>query len=235
MNKQRVNELIGLLFLTVGVLIFISLVSYNPSDLSFFTSVPSENISNFAGIAGAYVAAAILFVFGWGAHIIPTVCLTWAVSKFIDKEPQKIYLKITGTVVLFLASCILLSMLFEATNTAKVQAGGVVGLFLSNLLVKYFGGIGTYLIAATLVFMSALLATEFLILPFVITLYDGLKEKLKIEKATVVHKGLSQKTSIAKGLRSKINKGTSMDVEEEDEAPLEIKVKKPKSSRENAP
>ena len=176
MNKQRVNELLGLIFLAIAVLVLISLISYNPEDLKFFTSSPNKGISNFAGISGAYVAAALLFVLGRGAYIIPILCLAWAVNKFIGREPQKIYLKISGTIVLFLASSILLSMVFDATNVDKAKAGGVIGLFLSNLLTRYFGDAGTYVIAIMLVVMSALLATEFLILPFVAIVYKKTKQ-----------------------------------------------------------
>ncbi len=175
-NKQRVNELLGLIFLAIAVLVLISLISYDPEDLKFFTSSPAKRVSNFAGVSGAYIAAALFFVLGQSAYIIPILCLAWAINKFIGREPQKIYLKISGTVVLFLASSIVLSMLFDATNADKVKAGGIIGLFLSNLLTKYFGNVGTYVIAIMLVIMSAILATEFLILPFVVIIYKKTRE-----------------------------------------------------------
>lgn len=196
MNKQRINELIGLIFLAIGILVLISLISYHPEDLKFFTSSPNIRVNNFVGITGAYIAAALFFVLGWGAYIIPILCLAWAVNKFIGREPQKIYLKISGTVVLFLTSSILLSMLFNATNVDKIRTGGVIGLFLSNLLVRYFGNIGTYLIAAMLVVMSALLATEFLILPFVVVVYKRVKEYLFAWKKVTLHRRRAKITTL---------------------------------------
>lgn len=186
MNKQRINEIFALAFLAIGVLVIISLISYSPDDLKFFTSSANARVNNFTGIIGAYIAASFFSVLGWGAYIIPFLCLAWAVNKFIGREPQKIYLKATGAVVLFLASSILLSMLFDATNADKVMAGGIVGLFLSDKLIRYFGSLGTYIIAIMLVIMSALLATEFLILPFAVVLYKKLKHLVSGWKRTRV-------------------------------------------------
>lgn len=184
-KQQRLNEIIGLVFLAIFALVFISLISYTPQDIKFFTSSPNRYVRNFAGIVGAYIAAGLFFTLGWGAYIIPFLCLTWAVNKFLGREPQKIYLKISGTMVLFLASSILLSMVFNATNADKVKAGGIIGLFLSNLLTKYFGTIGTYIISVMLIAMSALLATEFLILPFVVVLYKKFKDTFFIFRRPV--------------------------------------------------
>ena len=196
MTKQRTNELLGLIFLAVAVLVLISLFSYNAEDLRVFTSSPNRGVGNFAGIIGAYMAATLFFVLGWSAYIIPFLCLAWAVNKFIGREPQKIYLKVSGTIVLFLASSILLSMLFSASNTDMVKAGGVVGLFLSNLLTRYFGNIGSYVIAIMLIIMSALLATEFLILPFIVILYKKLKENLFTLRRPTIYKRKSGITTL---------------------------------------
>ena len=39
MKQQRINEIIGFLFLAVGVLIFISLATYDPADITAQWSV----------------------------------------------------------------------------------------------------------------------------------------------------------------------------------------------------
>ncbi len=189
MKKQRINELYGLIFLAIAILVLISLISYDPGDLKVFTSNANRQVHNFAGIVGAYIAAALFSLLGFSAYIVPCLCFIWAVNKFIGAEPQKVYLKVSGTVVLFLANSILLSMLFNSSNADKVKAGGITGLFLSNLLTRYFGIIGTYVIAITLVAMSALLATEFLILPFAALLYKKIKEYIvTFKKAPVLHR-----------------------------------------------
>ena len=36
MNKQRMNELVGLVFLGIAILALLSLISYNPGDVAFF-------------------------------------------------------------------------------------------------------------------------------------------------------------------------------------------------------
>ncbi|MBN1405036.1 MAG: DNA translocase FtsK [Candidatus Omnitrophica bacterium] len=188
MNKQRINEIFGLAFLAVAILVLISLVSYNPDDVRFLSSASQRQVDNFAGIVGAYIAAGLFFTLGWGAYIIPFLCFTWAANKFLGREPQKMYLKISGTIVLFLASSILLSMIFGSTNVMKVKSGGVIGLFLSDSLIRYFGRVGTYVLAVMLVIMSALLATEFLIIPFIILSYSKIKTYFTGWRSPTLHR-----------------------------------------------
>ncbi|UCH12595.1 MAG: DNA translocase FtsK 4TM domain-containing protein, partial [Candidatus Omnitrophota bacterium] len=199
MSRQRINEFKGLIFLAIAVLVLISLISYSSEDLRFFSSSPNSQVSNFAGIIGAYIAAGLFFLLGWSAYIIPFLCLAWAVNKFIGREPQKFYLKVSGTIVLFFASCILLSMLFNGANVDKVKAGGITGLFLSNLLIRYFGYIGTYVISVMLIAMSALLATEFLILPFIVVLYKKFKEYFAVVKKPIFSKKRTKATTPKEG------------------------------------
>lgn len=167
MTQQRINEILGFVYFAIAVLVLISLMTYDPMDLEFFASTPNASLHNFVGIIGAYIGAILFFLIGKSAYIIPFLCFIWAVDRFTSQQPQRSLIKFSGTAVLFLATSSFLSLVFNGSGTARMSAGGISGMFLSSLLEKYFGAVGSYVIVCTLMVLSILLATEFLIIPFV--------------------------------------------------------------------
>jgi len=179
LSPQKRNEVLGLIFLAVSVLIFIALISYDPDDLGFYSSHPNMQIRNLVGIIGAYIAGIMVFLIGATSFIVPFLTLSWSFSKFLGKERQKLYIKTIGTVILFLSASSLLSLIYTGEAVASFKSGGLVGIFVSGYLVRYFGYSGTYIVLTTLVILSILIATEFLVLPFAVSLF-GLLAKFFI-------------------------------------------------------
>ena len=90
-------------------------------------------------------------------------------SKFLGKTPQKIYIKTIGTAILFLSASGILSLISAGEADVSFMNGGLCGMFVSGHLLKYFGHPGAYIVLSTLVILSFLIATEFLIFPFVVS------------------------------------------------------------------
>lgn len=178
LSPQKRNEVWGFIFLAISILIFIALISYKQNDLSFYSSSPNSQINNLVGVIGAYISGFLVFLIGAASFIIPFLTLSWSVSKFLGKEPQKLYIKTIGTVILFLSASSLLSLLSTEESVASFRNGGFIGTFISGQLVRYFGMPGTYVVLATLVILSILIATEFLILPFVASLFGLLTKSV---------------------------------------------------------
>ncbi|MCX5715563.1 MAG: DNA translocase FtsK [Candidatus Omnitrophica bacterium] len=190
LDDAKRNEIWAIFFLAVAVLIFISLVSFDTDDISFQSSGLNDHTRNFAGIIGAYLGWALFFLIGLSSYIIPIVILFWAAGRFLGTRPQKFYIKLVGTLILIFAASTLLSMFFYDDKTMRFQKGGIVGLALSDFLVKYFGRMGSFIITAAFLLLSMLLATEFLILPFIVTGVRWLKELISkaknLRKTTVL-------------------------------------------------
>ncbi len=166
MTQQRINEIVGFIYIAIAILVLASLMTYEPADLEFFASTANVKLHNFVGIIGAYIGAILFFLIGWSAYIIPFLCFVWAIDRFTSQQPQRSLIKFSGTAVLFLATSSLLALIFNGASIARMKAGGIFGMFLSSLLDKYFGTVGSYIIVSTLIVLSILLATEFLIIPF---------------------------------------------------------------------
>lgn len=187
MDQQRINEIVGFACLGIGVLVLVSLVTFAPDDLRFFVSTPNTPLHNFVGIIGAHIAASIFFLIGKSGYVIPLLCLIWAVNRFTSQESQRLYIKASGTVVLFLALSSFFALTFSATDVDRMNAGGICGLMLSILLERYLGIFGAYITVLALLVLSILLATEFLIIPFITALFTKADEVLlEIRKRQIV-------------------------------------------------
>jgi len=178
LDEAKKNEIWALGFLVIAVLISISLISFDRDDIPFLTSTPSARIHNFGGIIGAYVGWALHFLIGFSSYVIPIVILFWSAGRFLGVRPQRFYIKLIGTVVLIISTSTLLSIVFAENSTTRFAKGGIIGLVFSDFLGTYFGKVGSIVIAAAFLLLSLLLATEFLIFPFVAAAYRLAKRML---------------------------------------------------------
>lgn len=174
MKQERINEIWGVLLFAVTILILVSLLSYDQNDLSWFTSHPNIYTKNYAGIIGAYIGAVLFSLIGFSAYVIPVLTATWAIGKFLGRVPQKFYIKLLGTSVLFIALSAFLSMIGPPQDVVKVKWGGLLGWRFSEFFIKYLGRLGAYIVVITLGLLSVLLATELLILPIFLSLVNSI-------------------------------------------------------------
>ncbi|MFA5142740.1 MAG: DNA translocase FtsK [Candidatus Omnitrophota bacterium] len=177
MDKTRWNEIQAILLFAVAILIFTSLITFSFQDLSAFTSNPNVPVRNFAGLFGVYIGAALFFLMGLSSYVIPLLVVSWAVARLYGITPQKILFKLFGTLFLILASSSIFSLIGRGDNSFRFSLGGIAGLIFSDFLVKYLGRGGAILVIVVLFLLSVLLATEFLLLPFLVNLFSRIRGK----------------------------------------------------------
>ncbi|NQT06001.1 MAG: DNA translocase FtsK [Candidatus Omnitrophica bacterium] len=175
MKQERINEIWAIFFFAMTVIAFVSLFTFNPSDTSFYTSNPNRPVNNFAGVVGAHFSALLIFSLGKASFVIPFLTLIWAAGRFIGRIPQKFYVKVLGAAVFIIASSSMLSLMNRYDSVIRFSSGGIIGLGFSSFLIKYFSVVGSYIILSTLLVLSLLLATEFLLFPFLFIAYTRLK------------------------------------------------------------
>ncbi|MCD5390962.1 DNA translocase FtsK, partial [candidate division NPL-UPA2 bacterium] len=159
-SQARKNEMWGFLLLALSIFTFISLFSFDPKDISFYTFPPNRPPHNYAGWLGAHLAFGLYFSFGWAAYLIPALTLVWSLSKFGGRTPQMLHAKLIGILLVLVASSTLLTLKNLVQAEAKFRAGGVVGYLFSHKLTDWSGTGGAYLIVAVLFALGILLATE---------------------------------------------------------------------------
>lgn len=185
MQKEKINEILAILLLTVGVFIFLSLITFDSNDIPLYTSTPNSPVRNFAGSVGAYTSGFLFFLMGISAYAIPILFLIWGANRLFRTTGQRLSIRIAGTAILILSASSLTSMIVDGSRAEEFRYGGTFGFFLSKIMVKYCGAIGSYLIFSALLILSLVLATEFMIFPALLKLKGILatffkKIKLKI-------------------------------------------------------
>src|SRR6056297_77974 len=82
--EKRGKELLGLVLLGVGVVAAMMIGSYHPDDPSWM-SATEEPVRNWLGRAGAYVAAPLFMIVGWGAWGLAIVAGVWGLRFAIHR------------------------------------------------------------------------------------------------------------------------------------------------------
>ncbi len=222
MDQKKLNEIWAIGLIVATILLFISLLSFDAGDISYYTSIVNSPIKNLAGVAGAYLGGIIFFIMGWSGYILPILTLIWATNRLLGNEPEKLYLKLSGVLVLIVTSSSFFSLFVYDDPSARFRDGGLVGLIFSDFFVKYFGMVGAFIVTSALFLLSVILATEFLVFPIFIGFAKFVFGTLKLLK----NKTLKQKTlpPVSKKIRdAKIPINTSVNETETPPSKLNLK------------
>lgn len=177
--KEKRNEIEAILFLTAGIFIILSLATFNPNDISLFTLNPNSPIRNLCGFLGAWTGGILFFLMGISAYAITALFFIWGINRLVCAEEQKLHGRLTGTVILILTTSSLASIVMRGASMEEFRTGGTIGFFLSKILLRYFGPIGSYIILLSLFALSLVLATEFMIFPIFFKVCKVLSDFIK--------------------------------------------------------
>src|SRR5690606_16971521 len=109
-KNSKMNEVVAVALLAVAVLVFLCLVSYTPSDPTFNTA-SGEDVQNWIGVVGAYLAELLLSIVGIIAYLLPALLalIAWRVFRSESLKP-KIH-RVVGFVLFIISSTGLVGML----------------------------------------------------------------------------------------------------------------------------
>ena len=82
---NRLIEILGIFIICLGILVFISLISYSPSDPNFIFPENTE-IKNILGIQGSYIADFFIQSSGLISFLLPITILITGINIFRNKE-----------------------------------------------------------------------------------------------------------------------------------------------------
>jgi S-DNA-T family DNA segregation ATPase FtsK/SpoIIIE len=164
-RNRRLAEFLGLLSFGVSLMLLISLGTYNPSDPApFFKAGTTGPARNFIGPMGAFLAELLVpQLFGFAALLIPLVLGWVGWSLFWCRPFDAVYTKGAGLLVMLLSTTALLSMAVGTVpfGGETLRAGGAAGELLASVLIGSFNRTGAYIVLATSLFVSIILATQF--------------------------------------------------------------------------
>jgi S-DNA-T family DNA segregation ATPase FtsK/SpoIIIE len=163
------NEVVAIILLGVGTLLFLALISYNPKDLPSwvpwsYLSPPNKPVQNFIGPFGAIFAGFCYLTLGAASYLLAGVLLFFGAAKLFHANLRLIAR--VPWIILFIASgaCLLqlqTSHLRGWRLAFNIQGpGGWVGyVFGKTLLLASMGKIGSIILLSGIYVASLILMT----------------------------------------------------------------------------
>jgi len=156
------KQVAAVLWLSLYIVTFLSLLSYDPGDLGFNSYPPNPNPSNFIGDVGAGLAGLLYLGFGFGAYLLPLLSLCCCGASFLGIEIKWRWKPVW--LLLFLVSICSLLDLQHIGGWRLIQdqynidsPGGILGSYIIQLSVPYaLGKVGAGVLFATLFGISAI-------------------------------------------------------------------------------
>jgi S-DNA-T family DNA segregation ATPase FtsK/SpoIIIE len=158
------NEVMGLVLLGAGTVLFLALISYTPKDVPswvWFSSVspPNNPAQNFIGPTGAIIAGFMYLTFGAASYLVATILLGFGGAKLflagfriIKRLPWAVAFIVSGASVLHLQSWFLYTWRHEFNIMGP---GGWTGYWFGVLLLGMLGQLGS-IIALSVVYLISL-------------------------------------------------------------------------------
>ena len=162
-RASRRNEILAILFLAVGLLLALCLVSaaFYPNDPSWNSAGAGET-HNWAGAIGANVAATAFQFIGLASFLLPLLLFAAAWRRFRPSAIFRAWSRIAGLIILVIAASALLSIShLKPLFDASVQPGGLLGAVVSQGLASGLSNIGATVLLVAIAATGLLLATNF--------------------------------------------------------------------------
>jgi S-DNA-T family DNA segregation ATPase FtsK/SpoIIIE len=179
-DSRILEEIAAIIMAGFGLLLLLALVSYDPSDLGFYNP-DQETTVNFIGPVGAYLAGALIFVFGFASYLFPLVMVVGCIFIWLQPEIHYWWRLLWFTLLLLAGSTLLqiaqpvFSLLPPAPGINWV--GGYLGHALAdNLLAPNIGTVGAIIVTAIICLSSVVLLFDIRPIEFSVACYAKIQE-----------------------------------------------------------
>jgi DNA segregation ATPase FtsK/SpoIIIE, S-DNA-T family len=160
-------DIVGIALISLALLLFVALLSYDPHDVSATTTTTNPVIHNWIGLAGAWTGWLTFFVFGAAAYLVPILIGCFGLSYLFHAMDYfhrhwiwsgLLLLCCTGWLDVYKSGQLLASF---TANVKAPGAGGYTGLMLNRYIFGHFGDLGATLIYLTVYLISLFYLTNF--------------------------------------------------------------------------
>ncbi|MFN7825003.1 MAG: DNA translocase FtsK [Pseudobdellovibrionaceae bacterium] len=183
------QDVFGILFLSLGVFVGLSLISFNPIDPSLNSIGSGMTVTNYCGYVGSFLSDLLFQLFGLSSWLIVVGLFRLGVSAFQGEAISVKNIRLVWASLLVLTFSALVSVYFPLTkiHSEQIYLGGLLGLGLSQVLLKAFNPVGVQVLLWTsmcilLVFFSERTVKELLRAPLQLwKKFEGLSLGLKFQ------------------------------------------------------
>ena len=132
--NQRLREAGMLISLAVATYFIVALYSYDAQDAAWSHSGTNNEIHNFGGVAGAWIADLSFYLFGFLAFLLPImiyyngIILVKTRNASTEERYQMLLIRWSGFVLTLISGCALSSLNFAVNpGMMPADAGGILG------------------------------------------------------------------------------------------------------------
>lgn len=165
------KEIIAIIGIGLCVLLLLSIYTYEPSDISFYSSPPNDPPHNAVGWLGAQLGMIFFFLFGLASFVVPFLFLVPAVNLVIQiiypelkKKPWSWVKAVWALIFTFSLSCGVQLFAPELMKTSyRLEgSGGFLGsLFTGGVFYPLLGKTGSAIILGIVYLVSLVMMLEF--------------------------------------------------------------------------
>ena len=142
------QDVVGIGVLGLGLFLSLALFSFNPQDPSLNSTGRGLVVTNYCGYVGSFLADALFQLFGlvawaWAIGLFRLAIVSFQGGTFSWKNFRFLW-----ATLLVLCLSALASVYFPETRffSGQIAVGGLIGLGLSQLLIKAFNGVGVQVV-----------------------------------------------------------------------------------------
>ena len=185
---QGWNDVVGVALFALALLLFVSQISFDRTDISFLTTHANSPAHNWIRLPGAYLAFGSFLALGVTAYVLPWLLLMFSVSyfvRFLSYLRERLLWSLTWSVVLLISVTGLLCIGDAGGHRGSFHTvigapslGGFLGIFSYGQTEKYnvgfsiLGPIGATIVYVALGLISLLFLTNFRLSDWVRALVD---------------------------------------------------------------
>lgn len=150
--KKFRQDVIAISFLGLGVFFALALFSYNPFDPSLNSIGQGLRATNYCGIVGSFLADILYQFFGLAAWVLVMSFLKMAYASYQGESLNLKNIRFVWALLLIVNVASLLSLYLPTTKVFRDQIylGGLLGLGVSQALMRAFNSIGVQVILLSL-------------------------------------------------------------------------------------
>ncbi len=177
-REDQRKEILGILIITFGLLIFLGLISYHPSD--YPNSGSPVAVKNWLGLAGAWISYYLyVYTIGYSCLIFPLLIFLFGWNLFFQKEFKyffRLCLYLLG-MGLFLSTALAIpEVVSEEGSKYGYRLSGLLGGFFAEQLIHYLGTVGSIVVLLTAFLLLLISATAWSMRETVLTFRTELEE-----------------------------------------------------------
>lgn len=209
LREKLKREVLGIIFISLGIFLFLSLISYDPIDPSFFSYYSSKvsDIHNWMGIVGAYISSFLFIGFGFPSFLIPLILGIYAVSFIMRWQWRYSLVKCGSWIVILLTTSSFFSLWMKPIHIYNnyLMAGGFVGEVISKNLIRYFNIPGAVVLLWIILIISFVFGTGISFITIIKSFLVGMS--LLVDKVRIINLKRRERAERAKRLakRKEVN------------------------------